>query len=813
MVGRVVNAFGEPVPGAEVIVVRAEIPELESLAPVQANGRAEAFGRFRIPLPAAGPGFVVAVRAHEFVPTIREHLYVYHDRPTDLDDVDLDPGFFVRGRVVDEHGASVAGARVRVMGSTDHRRAWTALHDAGIEIWPEVQSNATGGFRLGPFGRGAWDLSCAAAGYCPQTIDGRRMHPDESDFRFVLLQGAAVEGLVLDTEGKPVPGATVTLARPPRGAISRQSRADPAGRFVLPGLPDQKQGLLVDASGFVSVRVTDVLPGAEPARIVLHRTATAEGRVQVDPDGVRPDRFRIVACRLDRPEDRATRVKTFTDATRGTFRWEGLEPGLWQFQVHAKGFAFARSEAVQLGSGQATVLPAFQLQPAVCIAGMVVDDVSCRPIAGARVMARDEEGRGLAEARSDALGMFALSGLRRDSYRVTVTDERHTETSFDAVRADDNDVLLCRVPPAGELHGTVFGPADRPWPGARVALESVSAGSSLPIRHVVADDEGRFRVRGLSSGCYSLRLLPDGRMPADAAAGPVVSVEVRAGLSVRVDLNSRMQSELEGTVRRLELPVAGVHVVLTELDTRAGLDRGAWHAWSDVRGEFHVTGLPPGRLQLTALSPGGLRVGEKTLPVVPVSTVRADINLAGGRVVGTVETNITCRPVPGVCIQLQAETDSSHAWIEERYHPGETTDPEGRFEIPHVPPGRYRVRAVKPGFVPVVTAPFTLEQDQLHGPLRIRLNGGATLRGRVRDGRSGEAELDAFLRLLDDAGKPCTDVIPLHVARRGAFWIRGVRPGTYRIEFFRPGYRARATRVTLEPGMNPPVRVTLHAEP
>ena len=117
------------------------------------------------------------------------------------------------------------------------------------------------------------------------------------------------------------------------------------------------------------------------------------------------------------------------------------------------------------------------------------------------------------------------------------------------------------------------------------------------------------------------------------------------------------------------------------------------------------------------------------------------------------------------------------------------------------------------GFVPVVTGPFDLDADDLHGPVRIRLNGGATLRGRIVDGQSGKAGLESFFRLLDPAGKACADVAPLHVARRGAFCVHGIRPGPYRIEFFRPGFRPRVVSVTLEPGMNRPVRVTLHAKP
>ncbi|WEK34928.1 MAG: SusC/RagA family TonB-linked outer membrane protein [Candidatus Pseudobacter hemicellulosilyticus] len=59
-------------------------------------------------------------------------------------------------------------------------------------------------------------------------------------------QDAAIRGMVLDKEGKPVEGATILL----KGPISRSTTADASGSFVFTGVPAGKYMLTVTSVGF-----------------------------------------------------------------------------------------------------------------------------------------------------------------------------------------------------------------------------------------------------------------------------------------------------------------------------------------------------------------------------------------------------------------------------------------------------------------------------------------------------------------------------------------------------------------------------------
>ena len=71
-------------------------------------------------------------------------------------------------------------------------------------------------------------------------------------------QSGNVRGVITDTSGEPLPGVTVTATSPSLiGAISDVTQGD--GKFRLPGLPPGTYTLVVELSGFKTIRREGVI--------------------------------------------------------------------------------------------------------------------------------------------------------------------------------------------------------------------------------------------------------------------------------------------------------------------------------------------------------------------------------------------------------------------------------------------------------------------------------------------------------------------------------------------------------------------------
>ena len=69
--------------------------------------------------------------------------------------------------------------------------------------------------------------------------------------------GASLTGKVLDKDGAPLPGATVTATNKDTG-LDRSTTSDSDGRFLLPSLPVGSYTVKAELQGFATVNVEDV---------------------------------------------------------------------------------------------------------------------------------------------------------------------------------------------------------------------------------------------------------------------------------------------------------------------------------------------------------------------------------------------------------------------------------------------------------------------------------------------------------------------------------------------------------------------------
>lgn len=92
-----------------------------------------------------------------------------------------------------------------------------------------------------------------------------------------LAQSGGVRGVVMDTDGRPIKGASVTAATPDRRRPNITSTTDTKGRFAMIGLAGGAWAFRVEAPGFVPAEgrsfVRSSVTGNAPLEFVLARAA------------------------------------------------------------------------------------------------------------------------------------------------------------------------------------------------------------------------------------------------------------------------------------------------------------------------------------------------------------------------------------------------------------------------------------------------------------------------------------------------------------------------------------------------------------
>ena len=217
-------------------------------------------GRYELDSVAAGERTIVVADADEYVASESDP---FEARAGEVREVNLllSGGATLRGRVVDDSGSPVAGARLRV-GHLDADNAGRAtlnafMTDALLE--PRVVFTDEGGlFEIPRIQAGRTLLKAEKDGYAVTYRRDLDLQPDEVRDNHVvtLVKGQSISGVVKGEDGKPVVGAVVGVTKqenPQRfgGGSSQDStgtsdgtvepqmsdRTDAEGRFTVENVP------------------------------------------------------------------------------------------------------------------------------------------------------------------------------------------------------------------------------------------------------------------------------------------------------------------------------------------------------------------------------------------------------------------------------------------------------------------------------------------------------------------------------------------------------------------------------------------------
>jgi len=326
------------------------------------------------------------------------------------------------------------------------------------------------------------------------------------------------------------------------------------------------------------------------------------------------------------------------------------------------------------------------------------------------------------------------------------------------------------------LAGRVYGPGGRPLEGAEISL----AGSGFwPPRVIRSGAEGRFFWPHVPAGIYELQAT-HGDLASPPLEGLILDPGSRRVFGLRLvegwTLSGRVIQASDGQ----PIADAQIRVAAGVLGARARDTR------SDAQGRFAVEGVVQGTQNVYVEAPGYVPLG----PIV-VSKEGPDIEAmlergatlegivvdprgrpidgaivrafgAGSSVVRIPGAGVTVGPVPPISASGTTELAVAEQVM---------TGPSGQFQLSSLPAGSYNAVATHPRYAPGESESFSLRAGRIEAEVRIVLQPGAELRGRVLDARDrGLAGIPVELRIARERLPRMTVS-----GDDGAFAFRGVR--------------------------------------
>lgn len=649
LTGRVLDASGRPVAGAEVflsasaertllgvhcdacgqplLACPARETALHTLAffeqqqgflTPRATVNTDSEGRFRFEH-LAGVSFTVWARAAGMGVALRERA-----APGDPVELYLPALRTLVGQVVDEAGRPLSGARVHGMS----RRAPLPF---------EATSGADGTFTLTGLGEGPFYVLATAEGYLPAVESQVEAGPQP--VRLKLTPSRTLEVRVT-RDGAPA----AALVRLRADHLSRDLRTDGAPiRFT--GLYPDDVVVTAEAKGLASVPrtvtldalVTQVTLALEPAGSLLVTVVDEDGQPVPEPELL----LRMPTGELVRQE----RGGTDALVTLGP-----LAVGNYVLTGQAQGFRDAQLPA-RVTQGETAL--ELEMERATVISGQVLD-VYGRPAPGVSVLVQPTGASTLADAEGRFEAQVPTAGL----YELHA---HHSEWGGGQLKvtAPATDVQLA-LEPRASLEVTVSAEGRR-VEGADVVLWVEQQGIFRSDRPSGSD--GMVPMRGMPEGTYSMMASHPDYQPSERR-----EVTLTDGQTLKLEAELKPGAPLRGeVVDGKNAPVAGATLVV--------VPRGAEPVQSDASGRFEFRALRPDRgYRLEVRHPGYDQVerAEGKAGGPPVRVVLKKREVYRGRVMG----------------------DDGEPVRRFRMDEHDVNAPDGRFELPLPTAGERVIAAV-----------------------------------------------------------------------------------------------------------------------
>jgi len=553
----------------------------------------------------------------------------------------------LEGRVIDETGAPIEGAEVRLDGS----------HPGGFGV--VATTGAHGRYRIGHLRVGPARLEVHADGFlgaladAPQDVRLREVLPGPD---FSLSRAPSISGVVVDQSGAAVERVWVQ-GWPTGGGTGASAWSGADGRFVMDLPQDERYSLVIDRDprfrtwGGQGVGKATFDPGENGVRIELERVERMTVAVVDARTGEPVERFAIFAGAVGGYQvEHLLEGGSFPDGRLELFAAPGPNQKLY---VRASGYVPFESE---IGYDVAdAALQTVRLEVGASIAGCV--RFQGRPMQGAMVVvnprrlpkdpavavdpddwwgdswvydvaAEADHERAIG---SDAAGRFVVNDLAPGNYRLEIVSADTAPYNLESIVLEAREARELgdiALEHGASLHCTVR------LPGAESPVGLVfDASAGYRTDGEIESADGSFLVTGLPAGEHSIEVSADGWRVLE---NQIRSFRVGPGETheLLIDLSTSLTAQVSVRVSSKGQAVVGVKVQLDVVDSDGGLIEGAT---STKIGSTDVDGraagpAPSGRFVRASAHDGARWLGfGEPFELLPGAERHADLELEIGR--------------------------------------------------------------------------------------------------------------------------------------------------------------------------------------
>lgn len=668
----------------------------------------------------------------------RNAVYADARESTQAPPLVIEPAGVIRGSVRGPDGRAIAGAKVRIQSRVGLDVAFVRNP---IRKTAETTTDADGSFRVEHVPSDLeFDLAVEAesllASWRPIRVGAR----ETQEIAIELAAGTTLSGQVRLVDGTPVAGAKVHVSEaimrvdpraPSRadvGSLTVASDAD--GKFAIHGLTPGRYVASATHPDYVraSLRPFDVPAEGLDLReeLVLFEGPRIRGRV-IDASGKGIEGATVavrmasalMANGLGLTPDSAEQMggRRFDAAKDGGFESPPLEDGAYDLVAVAPGYKKGFLTQVRAGSDgisvallenggiEGTVIALEQAEPV-----LQFHVAALRPFAFAKLTDPETfEPVKHASVLSNK-GKFRLDDLSPGTYDVSVTAEGLARATIeDVVVAEGKTTRAINffLRPEAVIAGTITEEGtNRPIAGARVTtrqgLDAMQPDPLAAESEAQSDAKGRFELRGLGAGRFTLSATARGLAP--ATIGPIEVEEGRRIEDVSIVLSRG------GVIRGRVLdarstPVTGAMISAS----RVGMMSPNMTV-TDGNGDYRLEGLPSGMYTVTKMAAFSIGTKDAAADMLRGMMTKSARVENGAELVldfqeesdGTVKltgvVRVDGRPASGVLLHFVPDDSDDTEPIDDDGESGKTmkfqmttSDSAGRYSIDTLSPGNWSV--------------------------------------------------------------------------------------------------------------------------
>lgn len=377
-----------------------------------------------------------------------------------------------------------------------------------------------------------------------------------------------------------------------------------------------------------------------------------------------------------------------TDAS-GAWTAKDVAPGDYMIAATAKGLLPSARDKLSVASAEQRSGIDFVLAAGGTRVAGTVSDVLGGPIASARITARREAMTLARDAEFVTLtgedGSYELA-LPDGSYRMSAAHDDYTRET-EGIEVEGTPVTVdFTLIPGGVIRGQVIARDTRkPVPGALVMIEGGRRSFRSRDSSTVADADGQFVVRGLSSGSMSIEARGRGYASSQPTVVQVGIGEQLDGIQVLVDGAFSITGRVvkKGT----QEGIAAARIGAFSMNGKQGEAAEP----TDADGAFEISGLQPGNYMLYAAAEGSMLEIGKSVEIIDRDVHDVLVELGAGV---TLSGRVDPPAVAAISLELEGEIGFANMFdmIKVAMCRAES-DASGAFTLRNVPPGTFQLAA------------------------------------------------------------------------------------------------------------------------